>query len=144
MFPSAMCVTLMQVHVVPSEALLICPRFSPPLHQRSPRRSFVAKTRKSGTNIRTGHLRCKLAWYVVSNYLRFPFQQLICAQHELLGHGCGKLLQETEPGKYNFDVNDPPTSPITGKPVTKWYKPGETWGTVFGGKCPLSCGLRSI
>ncbi|KAF2222865.1 peptidase family M49-domain-containing protein [Elsinoe ampelina] len=56
--------------------------------------------------------------------------------HELLGHGCGKLLQETEPGKYNFDVNNPPTSPITNKPITTWYKPGETWGSVFGGLGP--------
>lgn len=56
--------------------------------------------------------------------------------HELLGHGCGKLLQETEPGKYNFDVKSPPVSPISNKPVTSWYKPGETWGTVFGGMGP--------
>jgi len=52
--------------------------------------------------------------------------------HELLGHGCGKLLQETEPGKYNFDKENPPTSPLTGKPITSWYKPGQTWGSVFG------------
>ena len=52
--------------------------------------------------------------------------------HELLGHGCGKLLQETSPGQYNFDVNDPPINPITKAPVTSWYKPGQTWGSVFG------------
>ncbi|KAK7528961.1 peptidase family M49-domain-containing protein [Phyllosticta citriasiana] len=52
--------------------------------------------------------------------------------HELLGHGCGKLLQETAPGEYNFDVKNPPVNPLTGKPVTKWYKPGQTWGSVFG------------
>lgn len=56
--------------------------------------------------------------------------------HELLGHGCGKLLQETEPGKYNFDVKNPPVSPVTGKPISTWYKPGETWGSVFGGMGP--------
>lgn len=56
--------------------------------------------------------------------------------HELLGHGCGKLLQETEPGKYNFDVQNPPISPVTGEKITTWYKPGETWGTVFGGMGP--------
>ncbi|KAF2152883.1 dipeptidyl peptidase III [Myriangium duriaei CBS 260.36] len=56
--------------------------------------------------------------------------------HELLGHGCGKLLQETAPGKYNFDVNNPPISPITNKPITTWYKPEETWGSVFGGLGP--------
>lgn len=54
--------------------------------------------------------------------------------HELLGHGCGKLLQETEPGTYNFDVKNPPISPIDGKPISSWYKPGATWGTVFGGQ----------
>ena len=50
-----------------------------------------------------------------------------------LGHGCGKLLQETAPGVFNFDVANPPVSPVTGKPVTTWYKPGQTWGSVFGG-----------
>ncbi|KAB8339182.1 hypothetical protein FH972_022117 [Carpinus fangiana] len=52
--------------------------------------------------------------------------------HELLGHGCGKLLQETAPGVYNFDHTNPPKSPLTGKPITSWYKPKETWGSVFG------------
>jgi dipeptidyl-peptidase III len=52
--------------------------------------------------------------------------------HELLGHGTGKLLQETSPGVYNFDKDSPPISPITKKPVTTWYKPGQTWGSVFG------------
>lgn len=52
--------------------------------------------------------------------------------HELTGHGCGKLLQETSPGKFNFDKENPPISPLTGKPVTTWYKPGQTWSSVFG------------
>ncbi|TQS31533.1 hypothetical protein Golomagni_08179, partial [Golovinomyces magnicellulatus] len=52
--------------------------------------------------------------------------------HELTGHGCGKLLQETAPGVFNFDKENPPVSPITNKPVTTWYKPGQTWGSVFG------------
>lgn len=52
--------------------------------------------------------------------------------HELTGHGCGKLLQETSKGVYNFDEKNPPISPVTGKPVTTWYKPGQTWGSVFG------------
>ena len=51
--------------------------------------------------------------------------------HELLGHGTGKLLQETEPGKFNFDKSNPPISPITNKPIATWYKPGQTWGSVF-------------
>ncbi|KAK5655003.1 hypothetical protein OQA88_6762 [Cercophora sp. LCS_1] len=53
--------------------------------------------------------------------------------HELTGHGCGKLLQETSPGVYNFDRENPPISPLTNKPVTTWYRPGQTWGSVFGG-----------
>ncbi|TPX58119.1 hypothetical protein PhCBS80983_g03351 [Powellomyces hirtus] len=51
--------------------------------------------------------------------------------HELLGHGSGKLLQEEPAGKYNFDHDNLPISPITGKKITTWYKPGETWGSVF-------------
>ena len=54
------------------------------------------------------------------------------AIHELLGHGTGKLLQETKPGQYNFDINKPPTNPMTGKPCTTYYKPSQTWGSVFG------------
>jgi dipeptidyl-peptidase-3 len=52
--------------------------------------------------------------------------------HELLGHGTGKLLQETSPGVCNFDVKNPPISPVTNKPVSTWYKPGQTWSSVFG------------
>ncbi|KAG6053989.1 hypothetical protein E4U17_004171 [Claviceps sp. LM77 group G4] len=51
--------------------------------------------------------------------------------HELTGHGCGKLLQETSPGVFNFDKENPPISPLTGKPITTWYKPGQTWGSLF-------------
>lgn len=52
--------------------------------------------------------------------------------HELLGHGSGKLLQETAPGEYNFDIKNPPVNPLTNKPCTTWYKPGQTWSSVFG------------
>ncbi|PTB67080.1 dipeptidyl peptidase [Trichoderma citrinoviride] len=52
--------------------------------------------------------------------------------HELTGHGCGKLLQETSPGVYNFDKENPPVSPVTQKPISTWYKPGQTWSSVFG------------
>ena len=52
--------------------------------------------------------------------------------HELLGHGSGKLLQETTPGVFNFDAQNPPVSPITNEPITTYYKPHETWGSVFG------------
>lgn len=42
------------------------------------------------------------------------------------------MLQETSPGIYNFNKDSPPISPITNKPITTWYKPGQTWGSVFG------------
>ena len=51
--------------------------------------------------------------------------------HELLGHGTGKLLQETSAGEYNFEFEHPPISPVTGKPTTTYYKPSETYSTVF-------------
>jgi len=45
--------------------------------------------------------------------------------HELLGHGSGRVLVEGsfEPEKV--------ISPLTGKPVTSWYKPGQTYVSVF-------------
>ena len=52
--------------------------------------------------------------------------------HELLGHGTGKLLQETEPGKFNFDKENPPISPVTKAPCKTYYKPSQTWSSVFG------------
>lgn len=57
---------------------------------------------------------------------------LTTAIHELLGHGTGKLLSETAPGVYNFDKENLPTSPLTGKPVTSHYLPLQSWGSVFG------------
>lgn len=63
---------------------------------------------------------------------RDPAFEVQVGIHELLGHGCGKLLQETSPGEYNFDVKNPPISPLTGEPIKSWYKPGQTWGSVFG------------
>ncbi|KAK6529299.1 hypothetical protein TWF281_008476 [Arthrobotrys megalospora] len=64
--------------------------------------------------------------------LRGPAFELQVGLHELLGHGSGKLLQETEKGVFNFDKENPPVSPLDGKPVSTYYKVGETWGSVFG------------
>ena len=63
---------------------------------------------------------------------RDPAFEVQVGIHELLGHGTGKLLQETEPGVYNFDHANPPINPVTNKPVSTWYKPGQTWSSVFG------------
>ncbi|KAF6217790.1 hypothetical protein HO133_006617 [Letharia lupina] len=52
--------------------------------------------------------------------------------HELLGHGTGKLLQETSPGVFNFDHKDRPVSPITKKQISTYYGPSQTYSTVFG------------
>ncbi|KIK54670.1 hypothetical protein GYMLUDRAFT_48591 [Collybiopsis luxurians FD-317 M1] len=56
--------------------------------------------------------------------------ELQVANHELLGHGSGKLLQENADGTKNFDPSV--INPLTGKPVTSWYKPGQTPGAVLG------------
>ncbi|EKJ79605.1 hypothetical protein FPSE_00290 [Fusarium pseudograminearum CS3096] len=58
------------------------------------------------------------------------------AIHELLGHGSGKLLSETKPGQFNFDRKYPPVSPLTNKPITTWYRSGQTWTSTFGAAAP--------
>ncbi|KAL8283979.1 hypothetical protein RQP46_005092 [Phenoliferia psychrophenolica] len=59
------------------------------------------------------------------------------ANHELLGHGTGKLLQESADGTFNFDKNL--INPLTGKPIESWYKPGETYGSRVG---PVSSSME--
>lgn len=51
--------------------------------------------------------------------------------HEILGHGTGRLLSESSPGNFNFDPQNPPLNPLTGKPVESWYRPCQTWTSVF-------------
>jgi dipeptidyl-peptidase-3 len=63
---------------------------------------------------------------------RDPAFEVQVGLHELLGHGCGKLLQETSEGVYNFDFDNKPISPLSGQQIATWYKPGQTWGSVFG------------
>ncbi|KAF8554646.1 hypothetical protein OG21DRAFT_1412103 [Imleria badia] len=56
--------------------------------------------------------------------------ELQVANHELLGHGSGKLFTENANGTLNFDPET--INPLTGEKVTTWYKPGQTPGSVLG------------
>jgi dipeptidyl-peptidase III len=51
--------------------------------------------------------------------------------HELLGHGTGRMMVQESVNKYNFDMSNPPIDPLTGKPITSWYLPGQTWTGQF-------------
>ncbi|KAF8201843.1 aflatoxin-detoxifizyme [Pholiota molesta] len=57
--------------------------------------------------------------------------ELQVANHELLGHGSGKLFEEYAEGTKNFDP-DKVINPLTGGKITSWYKPGQTPGSVLG------------
>ncbi|TDL27464.1 dipeptidyl-peptidase III [Rickenella mellea] len=57
--------------------------------------------------------------------------ELQVANHELLGHGSGKLFKEGPDGTKNFDP-DKIINPITGKKIETWYKPGQTPDSVLG------------
>jgi dipeptidyl-peptidase-3 len=56
---------------------------------------------------------------------------IVTAIHELLGHGTGNLLTETSSGTFNFDRVNLPINPLTGQAIKAWYKPGQTWTSVF-------------
>lgn len=64
--------------------------------------------------------------------------ELQVANHELLGHGSGKLFTADAEGKLNFDPAKT-INPLTGKPVASWYKAGQTPGSVLG---PCSSSLE--
>ncbi|GAA5915580.1 hypothetical protein JCM6882_006378 [Rhodosporidiobolus microsporus] len=60
------------------------------------------------------------------------------ANHELLGHGTGRLLQEQADGSLNFD-KDTLINPLTGEKITSWYGPGETYSSRIG---PISSSME--
>jgi len=64
--------------------------------------------------------------------LRDNVWRVIVAVHELIGHGCGKLLKEIEKDKFNFDPQSPPQNPLTHAPVDSWYRVGQNPKSVFG------------
>lgn len=53
--------------------------------------------------------------------------------HELLGHGSGLLFTESRDEQNDLVTNIPSDlkHPLTGGPITSWYKEGETWSSVF-------------
>lgn len=67
--------------------------------------------------------------YFIAEYDAFYIGVVL---HELLGHGTSKLLTQYGLSSSNFDTTNPSISPLTGKPITTWYKPGESWTGVFG------------
>jgi len=56
--------------------------------------------------------------------------QVDVSGHELLGHGSLVLYAQDANGNFNFDKKT--INPLTGQKVSTWYKPGETWSSVFG------------
>ena len=69
------------------------------------------------------------ASYLTAEYDAFYIWVVL---HELLGHGTSKLLTQYANGSYNFDIANPPISPLTGAPITTWYHPGQSWTGLFG------------
>ena len=51
--------------------------------------------------------------------------------HELMGHGTGRMLVQEDEERYNFDISRPPVNPLTGRPISSWYGPGQTWTGQF-------------
>ncbi|OJZ92708.1 hypothetical protein ASPFODRAFT_56272 [Aspergillus luchuensis CBS 106.47] len=62
---------------------------------------------------------------------RFHAYYIWVVLHEILGHGTGRFLTESSDGVLNFDMENPPLDPFTGKPVESWYRAGQTWTGVF-------------
>jgi dipeptidyl-peptidase III len=62
---------------------------------------------------------------------KFPAYYLWVVLHELLGHGTGKMMCQLSDQEYNFDIEDLPTDPLTGNPISSWYRPGQTWTGQF-------------
>lgn len=62
---------------------------------------------------------------------RFHSYYIWVVLHEILGHGTGRFLSQTSDGSFNFDPENPPFNPLTGKPIHTWYLLGQTWTGVF-------------
>jgi dipeptidyl-peptidase III len=62
---------------------------------------------------------------------KYPAYYWWVVLHELFGHGTGKMMIQENEDKFNFDIKNPPVNPLTGRPITSWYKPGQTWTGQF-------------
>lgn len=60
---------------------------------------------------------------------RNPSFEVQVGTHEL-GHGTGKLFEQDAQGKLNFD-QEKTINPLTNAPVQTWYKPGQTFNSLF-------------
>lgn len=47
-----------------------------------------------------------------------------------MGHGSGKLFHENSDGGFNFNKEEL-VHPFTNEKIKSWYKPGETYDSVF-------------
>ena len=62
---------------------------------------------------------------------KFPAYYIWVVLHELLGHGTGKMMTQSEQNHFNFDIANRPVDPLTGEPISSWYLPGQTWTGQF-------------
>ena len=69
------------------------------------------------------------ALYLIAEYHAYYIWVVL---HELLGHGTSKLLTQYGPDSFNFDINNPPVSPLDGNPIRSWYQPEQTFTGIFG------------
>lgn len=63
---------------------------------------------------------------------KYPTYYWWVVLHELFGHGTGKIMIQESENQYNFDISAPPINPLTRKPISTWYKLGQTWTGQFG------------
>jgi dipeptidyl-peptidase-3 len=62
---------------------------------------------------------------------KFPAYYIWVVLHELLGHGTGKMMTQSDQKHFNFDTDNPPIDPLTGEAISSWYLPGQTWTGQF-------------